>query len=689
MGNLKTQKLKNGLEQNEFFIPSEFLNKDLLVDNQYKVEKKIGSGSFGKIHICSKISNGEIYAVKFETESQEGQLNYEYKLYQIFKGQPGFPNVYHFGLRGFDHFMIMDYLGPNLESLFKYCDRKFSLKTVLMIADQVLCLIEKVHSKSFVYRDIKPENFVIGRKNQKNQIFIIDFGLSKLYRNFWTQKLNKYRNNRELVGTVRYSSINTHLGIEQSRRDDLESIGYMLVYFLKGKLPWQGFKASNNKERNEKICDKKVITPLRVLCDGLPTEFIHYLDYCKNLSFDDTPNYSLLRSKFRNLFIKKGYIYDFEYDWKTKHEKEWKNKTEIVNKNLNKIDHNSNNTNNINNNNNNSNSNSNQKNEKNEKNKKQAIYNEEVIEKEKIKKNNISSQVLNINREIETGSNEKTKVSQIQNENNNNNNSSINSNNNNNNKYNEKKKELINETLTDSDNENEIDPNMEEKLNELEERKKFYNSKQNEKLKLTVEHLLLKQQQVTEVADKQKELETQHFLRLGEIYSLKCRSMYHSTREIDEIIKNNPEYKDEKVEELISYIKMELRRNLSYYSLILLQNDHNNLLYLINEKKILIENGELISGGSGKKKKKKLKKSENKLLTQEKILKKKQMIEQKFLILKNVTHLREIKQDEKIQKQLIRLRESSKKNLSLKKLDHLFDDLDKLFISIQEKFRKD
>ncbi|KAJ3437561.1 casein kinase i-like protein [Anaeramoeba flamelloides] len=687
MGNLKTQKLKNGLEQNEFFIPSEFLNKDLLVDNQYKVEKKIGSGSFGKIHICSKISSGEIYAVKFETESQEGQLNYEYKLYQIFKGQPGFPNVYHFGLRGFDHFMIMDYLGPNLESLFKYCDRKFSLKTVLMIADQVLCLIEKVHSKSFVYRDIKPENFVIGRKNQKNQIFIIDFGLSKLYRNFWTQKLNKYRNNRELVGTVRYSSINTHLGIEQSRRDDLESIGYMLVYFLKGKLPWQGFKASNNKERNEKICDKKVITPLRVLCDGLPTEFIHYLDYCKNLSFDDTPNYSLLRSKFRNLFIKKGYIYDFEYDWKTKHEKEWKNKTEIVNKNLNKIDHNSNNTNNINN--NNSNSNSNQKNEKNEKNKKQALYNEEVIEKEKIKKNNISSQVLNINREIETGSNEKTKVSQIQNENNNNNNSSINSNNNNNNKYNEKKKELINETLTDSDNENEIDPNMEEKLNELEERKKFYNSKQNEKLKLTVEHLLLKQQQVTEVADKQKELETQHFLRLGEIYSLKCRSMYHSTREIDEIIKNNPEYKDEKVEELISYIKMELRRNLSYYSLILLQNDHNNLLYLINEKKILIENGELISGGSGKKKKKKLKKSENKLLTQEKILKKKQMIEQKFLILKNVTHLREIKQDEKIQKQLIRLRESSKKTLSLKKLDHLFDDLDKLFISIQEKFRKD
>ncbi|KAJ3435825.1 casein kinase i-like protein [Anaeramoeba flamelloides] len=617
MGNLKIHKLKNGLEQNDFFLPSEFLNKDLLVDNQYRVEKEIGSGSFGKIHICSKISNGEIYAVKFETESQEGQLNYEYKLYQIFKGQPGFPNVYHFGLRDFEHFMIMDYLGPNLESLFKYCDRKFSLKTVLMIADQVLCLIEKVHSKSFVYRDIKPENFVIGRKNQKNQIFIIDFGLAKLYRNFWTQKLNKYRNNRELVGTVRYSSINTHLGIEQSRRDDLESIGYMLVYFLKGKLPWQGFKASNNKERNEKICDKKVLTPLRVLCEDLPAEFIHYLDYCKNLSFDDTPNYSFLRSKFRNLFLKKGYIYDFEYDWKVKHEKEWKNQTGILDKNSNKSDQNKNNRNNINN--NNGNNNSNQENEKNEKNEKEVTYNdEEEIEKEKIKKNNISSQVLNINREIETGSNEKTKVSQIQigNNNNNNNNhnnnissSSNNNNENNNNKYNEKKKELINETLTDSDNENETDPNMEEKLNELEQRRKFYNSKQNEKLKLTVEHLLLKQQQITEVTDNQKELEIQHFLRLGEIYSLKCRSMYHSTREIDEIIKNNPEYKDEKVEELISYIKMELRRNLNYYSLILLQNDHNNLLYLINEKKKLIENGELISGGSGKKKKKKKKKN--------------------------------------------------------------------------------
>ncbi|KAJ3446608.1 casein kinase 1-like protein [Anaeramoeba flamelloides] len=657
MGNRKTHKLKTGLE-NDFFTPPEFLTEDLLVGGQYKVEKKIGSGSFGKIHLCCKISNGDIYAVKFETESQEGQLNYEYKLYQIFRGQPGFPNVYHFGLRDFGHFMIMDYLGPNLESLFKYCNRKLSLKTVLMMADQILCLIEKVHSKSFVYRDIKPENFVIGRKNQKNQIFIIDFGLAKLYRNFWTLKPNKYRNNRELVGTVRYSSINTHLGIEQSRRDDLESIGYMLVYFLKGQLPWQGFKASNNKERNEKICDKKVVTPLRVLCDGLPAEFIHYLDYCKNLSFEDEPNYSLLRSNFRNLFLKKGYLYDFEFDWKIKHETESKMKDETSNDNLNEISKNIN-----------ENQNKNEKKYENEKEIEKEKEFEIEIEKEK-KNNNIENKS---NNKIQLIDDEKQK-----------------------NEINIKegrKKELKKETVSGSDNESELDPKMEEKINELEQRKKFYNSKQNEKLKLTVEHLLLKQQQVTEVTEKQKEIETQHFLRLGEIYSLKCRAIYHSVREIDEILKNNPEYKDEKTEELISYIKMELRRNLSYHSLILLQNDHNNLLDLINEKKVMIENGELIYGRGRKKKKKKkkkkLKKSEQKLLVQEKTLKKKEIIEQKFLILKEIWHLREVKQDEKIQKQFFRLQDLSEKKLSLKKLDRLCDDLDKLFISIQEKLRKD
>ena len=154
-------------------------------------------------------------------------------------------NVHWSGIENKNNYMIIDLLGPNIEDLFSLCNKKFNLKTVLLLADQMLQRIEYVHSKSYIHRDIKPENFLMGLGKKSHIVHIIDFGLSKKYRDPKTLQHIPYRENKTLTGTARYASINAHLGIEQSRRDDLEAIAYMLIYLIKGYLPWQGIRVSN------------------------------------------------------------------------------------------------------------------------------------------------------------------------------------------------------------------------------------------------------------------------------------------------------------------------------------------------------------------------------------------------------------------------------------------------------------
>ncbi|XP_059639082.1 casein kinase 1-like protein 2 isoform X2 [Cornus florida] len=209
----------------------------------------------------------------------------------------------------------MDLLGPSLEDLFNFCSRKLSLKTVLMLADQMINRVEFVHSKSFLHRDIKPDNFLMGLGRRANQVYIIDFGLAKKYRDSSTHQHIPYRENKNLTGTARYASMNTHLGIEQSRRDDLESLGYVLMYFLRGSLPWQGLKAGNKKQKYEKISEKKVSTSIEALCRGYPTEFASYFHYCRSLRFDNKPDYAYLKRIFRDLFIREGFQFDYVFDW--------------------------------------------------------------------------------------------------------------------------------------------------------------------------------------------------------------------------------------------------------------------------------------------------------------------------------------------------------------------------------------
>eukprot|EP00742_Colponemidia_sp_Colp-10_P001312 GILJ01001414.1.p1 GENE.GILJ01001414.1~~GILJ01001414.1.p1 ORF type:complete len:411 (-),score=40.20 GILJ01001414.1:183-1415(-) len=289
---------------------------ELRVGGKYRLGRKIGSGSFGDIYLGTNIQNGEEVAIKLEpVKSRHPQLLYESKLYKLLQGGVGVPTVHWYGVEGDYNVMVLDLLGPSLEDLFNFCSRKFSLKTVLMLADQMINRIEYVHAKSFIHRDIKPDNFLIGLGKKANQIFLIDFGLAKKYRDPKTQQHIPYRENKNLTGTARYASVNTHLGIEQSRRDDLEALGYVLMYFMRGSLPWQGLKATTKKEKYERIMEKKMSTPVEVLCKGYPSEFATYLNYCRSLRFEDRPDYAYLKRMFKDLFFRESYQYDFIFDW--------------------------------------------------------------------------------------------------------------------------------------------------------------------------------------------------------------------------------------------------------------------------------------------------------------------------------------------------------------------------------------
>ncbi|WCJ24064.1 casein kinase I [Euphorbia peplus] len=289
---------------------------DHVIGGKFKLGRKIGSGSFGELYLGINVQSGEEVAVKLESvKTKHPQLHYESKLYMLLQGGTGIPHLKWFGVETEYNVMVIDLLGPSLEDLFNYCNRKFTLKTVLMLADQLINRVEYMHTRGFLHRDIKPDNFLMGLGRKANQVYIIDYGLAKKYKDLQTHKHIPYRENKNLTGTARYASVNTHLGVEQSRRDDLESLGYVLMYFLRGSLPWQGLKAGTKKQKYDKISEKKMLTPIEFLCKNHPSEFTSYFHYCRSLRFEDTPDYSYLKRLFRDLFIREGYQFDYVFDW--------------------------------------------------------------------------------------------------------------------------------------------------------------------------------------------------------------------------------------------------------------------------------------------------------------------------------------------------------------------------------------
>ena len=338
----------------------------ILINNRYQLGKRIGSGSFGEIYLgtdikCKQNDPSKFVAIKLEQQNPEPKyklLHFESQIYDflckkynygggggsnnnnnnhLYSSINGIADIKWHGLQDNYYVMVIEALGKNLSELLDETPKKynsegkmvrtFSLKTTLHIAMDIIRVIEYIHSMGIIHRDIKPENFLLGLDN--NKIHIIDFGLSKIYKNRMGNHI-QFKENSKMIGTIRYCSVNCHKGFELSRRDDLESIGYILLYFMKGYLPWQeGYykkylsdsdnkviESKDNRMENmyERVKTIKSTISTEELCSGLPIEFKMYMDHVKSLKFEEKPNYKFLLDIFHALYIRNGYKDDVTFN---------------------------------------------------------------------------------------------------------------------------------------------------------------------------------------------------------------------------------------------------------------------------------------------------------------------------------------------------------------------------------------
>ncbi|XP_022753533.1 casein kinase 1-like protein HD16 [Durio zibethinus] len=279
----------------------------------YKIERKLGKGGFGQVFVGRRVSGGNEratgsaameVALKFEHRNSKGcnyGPPYEWQVYNALGGSHGVPKVHYKGKQGDYYVMVMDMLGPSLWDVWNSSGQVMSAEMVACIAVESLSILEKMHAKGYVHGDVKPENFLLGQPStpQEKKLFLVDLGLATKWKDGSSGLHVDYDQRPDMFrGTVRYASVHAHLGRTASRRDDLESLAYTLIFLHRGRLPWQGYQGDN---KSFLVCKKKMATSPEVLCCFCPPPLKQFLEIVVNMKFDDEPNYSKLISLFEGL----------------------------------------------------------------------------------------------------------------------------------------------------------------------------------------------------------------------------------------------------------------------------------------------------------------------------------------------------------------------------------------------------
>mmetsp|Transcript_66588 Transcript_66588/g.171363 ORF Transcript_66588/g.171363 Transcript_66588/m.171363 type:complete len:291 (-) Transcript_66588:200-1072(-) len=268
------------------------------VGDRFQLGRKLGSGSFGIVYRATDLNSQEEVAVKVEHAStRHSQLLNENRIYKCLGSRQGLARVRHCGMEAHRNVLVLDLLGPSLRDLFHDCGKSLSPATLLGFADQMIDLLEYVHAKGFIHRDIQPRNILVDSGDKSDQLNLIDFGMAKRYQDSRSGRHIPYREGCRGKGTLEFASARAVRGIEQSRRDDLESVGWVLLYLSRGSLPWTGLSFPTRQDRFVKISQMRASISVEELCNGLEAEHIifSYFSYVKGLEFDEAPDYAYLR----------------------------------------------------------------------------------------------------------------------------------------------------------------------------------------------------------------------------------------------------------------------------------------------------------------------------------------------------------------------------------------------------------